>query len=161
MSDQPIVRDSLVSVNYVLRDGDGNELDASPAGETLTYLHGLGQIVPGLEKALEGKTVGDVVRVLVPPEEGYGQPDPERTVRVPRERFDFVPEAGGLIRAEWPGGGSHPFKIVEVTDEEVVLDGNHPLAGQSLDFEVTIVGIRPASDEELEEARKSAPPAGH
>lgn len=149
MSDQTIGQDSLVSVHYVLRDGDGNELDASPEGATLSYIHGRGQIVPGLEKALEGRSVGDVVRVVVPPEDGYGTPDPDRLVRVPRERFDFVPEPGGLIRAEWPGGGSHPFKIVEVTEEHVVLDGNHPLAGEELDFEVTVAGIRMASEEEL------------
>jgi len=161
MSDQTIGPDALVSVHYVLRDGDGKELDASPAGETLSYIHGMGQIVSGLERALEGKSVGDAVRVVIPPEEGYGVPDPERMVHVPRKRFDFVPEAGGLIRADWPGGGSHPFKIVEVNDADVVLDGNHPLAGESLDFEVTIAAVRMASDKELAEAREAAPPSTH
>ena len=152
MTDTTITSDSMVYVHYVLRDTNGEEIDASPDGAPLNYIHGHGQIVEGLEKALEGKGVGEKVRVMIPPEEGYGDRDPDRMVRVNRSQFEFEPEPGTLVRAEGPDGGSRPFVIAAVEEGHVILDGNHPLAGQDLDFEVTIVEIRPATAEELAEA---------
>jgi len=89
MSDTTIGTDSMVFVNYVLRDSAGEEIDASPENEPLSYLHGHGQIVEGLEKALKDKGAGETVRVTIPPEEGYGNRDPDRLVRVNRSQFEF------------------------------------------------------------------------
>jgi len=151
MPGQPLIApDHVISLEYELTDDAGETLDSNKGGEPLSYLHGHGQIVPGLESALTGKSVGDQAKVTVPAEEGYGLRQEDRLVTVGRDRFDFEPEAGQVLEASLPDGGSVPFIVVEVTKESVVLDGNHPLAGKTLHFEVKVLGVRPATATELE-----------
>ncbi len=150
MSEQQTVRpDTVVSIEYTLKDDSGEVLDSSEGGEPLQYLHGRGQIIGGLEKGLEGKSVGETVHVDVAPEDGYGEHDPERMVEVPKDQFDFEVEVGDFVQAQHPDGSMIPFRVAEVGEETVTLDGNHPLAGQSLHFDVKVVAVRPATEEEI------------
>jgi FKBP-type peptidyl-prolyl cis-trans isomerase SlyD len=143
---------SVVSVDYELRLGDGKVVDASEPGQPLSYIHGEGQIVPGLERALEGLSAGDARSVVVEPGDGYGPRDARGVQEVPRNAFpaEMVPQAGMELMAEGPEGESVPFVIREVRPETVVIDLNHPLAGETLHFAVTIREIRAATPEELE-----------
>lgn len=151
MSDQETVgKDQVVSIDYKLTDENGDLLDSSEGDKPLTYLHGHGNIVPGLEKALDGKSVGDQASVTVPPDEGYGERDSERIFEVPKDRFDFEVKPGDVVRVQTPQGVSPPVQVTAVTDDTVTLDANHPLAGKTLNFDVTVVEIRAASKEELD-----------
>ena len=141
--------DCVVQFNYTLKGDDGEVIDSSEGGEGLSYLHGKGQIVQGLENALEGKVIGDEVKVSVSPVEGYGEHEPEKVFTVPREQFDFEPEAGTIVQAQGPDDQVIPLQIIKVEEDGVTLDGNHPLAGQSLNFEVKVTAIREATEEEL------------
>ena len=150
MSEQRTVgQDTVVSIEYTLKDDNGAILDSSEGGEPLQYLHGRGQIIDGLEKGLDGKMVGESVHVDVSPAEGYGEHDPERMVEVPRDQFDFDVKAGDFVQAQNPDGSVIPFRVAKVGEESVTLDGNHPLAGQSLHFDVKVVDVRPATEEEI------------
>jgi FKBP-type peptidyl-prolyl cis-trans isomerase SlyD len=144
-----IGRDQIVSLDYRLTDERGELIDSSEEGEPLVYLHGHGQIIPGLEKALDGKPVGHAGRVVVDPVDGYGVSDPELVFVEPKASFGFDVEVGAMLEARDPDGESYEYQVVAVTDEGVTLDGNHPLAGKTLTFEVTVTGVRPASEEEL------------
>ncbi len=148
--EKTVKKDTVVSIDYTLKDDSGEVLDSSEGGEPLQYLHGHGQIIDGLEKALEGQDVGSSVHVDVSPAEGYGEHDPERMVEVPKEQFDFDVKVGDYVRAQHPDGSVVPFKVAAVGEDTVTLDGNHPLAGQSLHFDVKVVEIRPATPEEIE-----------
>ncbi len=142
----------VVEIDYSLHLGDGRVVDASEPGEPLTYLHGQGQIVPGLESALEGLSGGEKKQVVVEPGEGYGDHDPSGVQEVPRAAFppDFDPKPGMELTAEGPNGEAVPFAIREVKPDAVVIDLNHPLAGKTLHFDVTVREVRAASAEELE-----------
>jgi len=144
-----IGRDQIVSLDYRLTDEQGELLDSSEEGEPLVYLHGHGQIVPGLESALDGKPVGHAGRVIVPPAEGYGASDPELIFIEPKTSFQFDVEVGALLEARDEDGDAFEYQVVAVTDEGVTLDGNHPLAGKTLTFDVTVTDVRPATEEEL------------
>ncbi len=147
-----IEKGNVVGIDYSLHLGDGQVVDRSDPGDPLTYLHGEGQIVPGLESALEGLAVGDTKQVVVAPGEGYGDHDPRGVQEVPRTAFppDFKPEVGMELTAQGPQGEPVPFSIREVKLESVVIDLNHPLAGKTLHFDVTVREVRPATDEEKE-----------
>ncbi len=141
----------VVSMHYTLTDNDGNTLDTSDGAEPLAYLHGAGNIIPGLEKALVGKVVGDSMKVTVEPSEAYGEIVPELMQTVPRELFQGVDEIvpGMSFEAEGEGGQVQRVVVKDVTDSEVVVDANHPLAGMTLNFDVSIVDIRDATEEEV------------
>jgi FKBP-type peptidyl-prolyl cis-trans isomerase SlyD len=147
-----IEKGSVVEIDYKLHLGDGEVVDASEPGEPLTYLHGEGQIVPGLESALEGLAAGDRKEVVVAPAEGYGERDARGVQEVPKQAFppDFQPEVGMELTAEGPEGEVVPFEIREVRPESVIIDLNHPLAGKTLHFDVTVRGVRTATPEEME-----------
>jgi FKBP-type peptidyl-prolyl cis-trans isomerase SlyD len=115
----------------------------------MEYLHGHQNIISGLEKELEGREVGDSLDVTVAPEDGYGVHDPERIVQVSREQLGFEPETGAVVAARLPDGREQHLLIAEIEGETVTLDGNHPLAGQTLHFEVSVASIREATDEEI------------
>ena len=140
--------EQIVSIEYELRDDDGNMLDETGEEEPLTYLHGSGQLVIGVEKALDGKPVGEVIEVTVPPEEGYGEHDPEKIFDVPRENFDFEVEVGQILQAQSADGQGMPVQVKEVGKESVSLDANHPLAGMSLNFKIKVLDVREATDDE-------------
>jgi FKBP-type peptidyl-prolyl cis-trans isomerase SlyD len=146
-----IQNNSAVSFHYKLTDDDGINIDSSEGKEPLDYLHGAGNIIPGLEKALEGKTIGDSLTVAVSAAEGYGEVQKELIQEVPKEAFQGVDniEVGMQFEAQTGQGGTVPVTVIAVTDEIVTVDGNHPLAGKNLNFDVSIEEVREASEEEL------------
>lgn len=144
-----ITQDKVVDLEYTLRVG-GEIVDQSEPGEPLTYLHGHNNIIPGLEKALEGKSVGDSMSVTVPPEEGYGERDDDNVQMLPREDFEDEVEVGGQYYAQSEDGSVTPFTIVGIEEGQVRVDFNPPLAGETLDFQVSVRGVRDASPDELE-----------
>jgi FKBP-type peptidyl-prolyl cis-trans isomerase SlyD len=141
--------DRVVGINYRLTVADGAEVDTTADRGPMEYLHGHRNIVPGLEKELEGHEVGDSLEVTIGPEEGYGEHDPERIVEVNRAQLGFEPEVGAVVAAKLPDGREQHLLITGIEDESVTLDGNHPLAGETLHFEVSIASIRKATDEEI------------
>jgi FKBP-type peptidyl-prolyl cis-trans isomerase SlyD len=153
---------SVVSVDYKLHLGDGKVVDASAPDSPLSYIHGEGQIVPGLEAALEGLAPGDSKQVVVPPEDGYGVHDARGIQEVPRSAFPsgVEPQAGMELMAEGPQGQTVPFVIREVKPETVLIDLNHPLAGRTLHFAVTVRDVRVATADELHHGHVHGP-GGH
>ena len=145
-----------VVLDYTLRDADDDVLDASNAddGEPIVYVHGYGMLVPGLEKALTGLSVGDEKEVVISPEEGFGERDEELVLEIDRSEMPR-PEAveiGDELVAESPDGDEAVMRVIDVKPDAVVLDGNHPLAGETLRYSVVIRDVRPATEEEIEEA---------
>lgn len=153
MSEELKIKEGMVvSLDYTLRLDDGEVVDSSEGDEPLQYLHGYGQIIPGLEKALVGLTVGDSKTVVVPPDEAYGDMDMEAFEIVPRSMFpDDLELEEGLELSLRDAETDEPFDatIAEIRETEVMLDFNHPLAGETLYFEVSVPAIRPATAEEL------------
>ncbi|MFI1917108.1 peptidylprolyl isomerase [Nocardia sp. NPDC020380] len=142
--------DKVVSIEYTLTDDADEVLDTSVGDTPLVYLHGADNIVPGLERALHGKTVGDEVNVVVEPEDAYGEFEAELVSVVDRSMFDLDElEAGMQFEAEAPDGETQVVTIVDVDGDDVTIDGNHPLAGQRLHFAVKVVDVRDATEEEL------------
>lgn len=140
-----------VSIHYTLTNEQGETLDSSKGQDPLRYLHGASNIIPGLENALVGKTTGDKVSVTVQPKDAYGEINPEMIQIVPREAFEGIDDiqAGMQFQASGPDGQSQVVTIKAVGEEGVTVDGNHPLAGQVLNFDVTIEDVRDATDEEI------------
>ena len=147
-----IATNHVVTVEYTLRNAAGEVLDTSDGSDPLSYIHGTEQIVPGLERELEGLAVGDEKDVVVRPEEGYGLPDPDGIFAVPRGVFpadqDLSP--GDTLIGEDNEGNQLPVRIVELLGDSVRIDANHPLAGEVLHYHVKICEVRPATAEELE-----------
>lgn len=154
MSTPQAVEDgAVVAIYYTLKNDAGDVLDTNrKGGAPLSYLHGKGNIVPGLEKALVGATKGQTVSVAVPPTEAYGEPRAELLEQVPRDAFpaDAPVEEGRIFHGQQPDGRTIQVRIAKVEGDQVTVDHNHPLAGQTLHFEVTIDKIRAASPEEAE-----------
>ncbi|WP_261663104.1 peptidylprolyl isomerase [Deinococcus sp. Marseille-Q6407] len=144
-----IAKDKVAEIDYILRV-EGEIVDRSEDGEPLTYLHGHGNIIPGLENALEGKSAGDQVKVTVSPEEGYGVYDEENTDLLDLADFDDDVEVGATYFGETDDGQLVPFTVLGLNDGKVEVDYNHMLAGETLDFEVTVRDVRDATPEELE-----------
>lgn len=140
----------VVSLHYTLKDDSGEVLDSSSGREPLSYLHGHGNIIPGLEKALEGTSVGHRSNVAVAAADAYGETNPDLVFEAPKEQFpaDMELAEGARVYAEGPDGPVS-FTVVRLTESGAVLDGNHPLAGKRLHFDVEVVEIRPATKEEL------------
>ena len=141
----------VVSMDYTLTDGDGKVLDTSDGAEPLSYLHGAGNIIPGLEKALVGKVADDTMKVEVAPVEGYGEIVPELKQVVDKAAFQGVEtlEAGMSFEAQGPNGEAQRVVIAKVDGDQVTVDGNHPLAGVTLNFDVKIISVRDATEEEM------------
>ena len=145
-----IARDSVAAFHYTLTDDQNQVIDSSEGRDPLTYLHGGGQIVPGLEKQLEGRSAGDKFSAEVSPEEGYGVHHPELMQEVPREAFQGVEDIqpGMQFQGRGPQGEIN-VTVTRVEDGKVFIDGNHPLAGKTLHFAIEVTDVRPASEEEL------------
>lgn len=157
-----IAANKAVAIHYTLKNDDGEILDSSEGTDPLMYLHGHQNIVPGLEAALEGLAVGDKKHVRVSPEQGYGERMDEAIQKVPQSEFpaEIPREIGLQIFAEGPGGQHFPLWITAIDDDVVTVDGNHPLAGQALNFDIEVVEIRDASEEELAHGHVHGP-GGH
>ena len=151
----------VVTLNYTLTDNEGEIIDQANDG-SFVYLHGASNIIPGLEKELTGKKVGDQIQVKVSPEEGYGQRNEALVEEVPREMFpegDGV-QPGMVFHAEGPDGQLITVTVLEVGTDTVKIDANHALAGIELNFEVEVMGIREAEAVEIEHGHVHGP-EGH
>jgi len=150
----------VVVLDYVLTDNSGQILDQSDDGSFL-YLHGARNIIPGLENALTGKKAGDKFNVSVSPSEGYGERNENMVQTVPMDMFDESEqvEVGQQFHAASPDGSHIMVTITQIDGDQVTVDGNHPLAGQQLNFKGTIVSIREATADELAHGHAHAP--GH
>ena len=147
-----LIGDNVVaSIHYTLTDPNGQVIDSSQGAEPLHYLHGAGNIIPGLEQALVGKTLGASLQVTVEPENGYGEVDTDLIQQVPVAAFEGVEniEPGMAFEAEDAQGNRRRIVVRSVDGDEVIIDGNHPLAGVQLHFDVEVVGVRSASEEEI------------
>ncbi|MBB6482106.1 FKBP-type peptidyl-prolyl cis-trans isomerase [Spirochaeta isovalerica] len=142
---------SVVSIHYKLTDDKGEVIDQSQ-DQPLAYIHGVGALIPGLEKELLGKGAGDKLQVSVTPEEGYGPHMPQLIQKLPRDTFQGVDkiEVGMEFQASNENGETMVVRVEEVADDEITINGNHPLAGMTLNFDVEVVEVREASAEELE-----------
>lgn len=147
-----IEKDKVVSMNYTLKNDQGEVLDTSDGREALAFIYGNGMIIPGLEKEMKGKAKGDSFSVTIPPAEGYGEYDEEAFVSVSKDNFqqDMELEVGMPVQAQQSDGSVQHFYIKQVADDTVTLDANHPLAGETLHFDVSIEDVRDASAEELD-----------
>lgn len=141
-----ITKDAVVSFHYTLNDPEGRVLDSSEGREAFAYIHGSGMIVLGLEEQMEGKISGTSMKVEVAPEKGYGQVDPQLLQKVPMDRFGGQTVETGM---QFQTPEDHVFTVMEVTGNEVVINGNHPLAGVTLHFSVEITDVRMATADEL------------
>ena len=145
-----VTKNKVVSIDYTLTDDNNNLLDTTSGHEPLEYLHGFENIIPGLENALEGKSPGDHFSVTIQAADAYGEHDKDLTQEIPRDQFgDFESiEAGMRFQAHTPAG-IRLFTVVKAGDDTVTVDGNHPLAGMDLTFDVTVAAVREASEQEL------------
>lgn len=145
-----IAERTVASFHYTLTDDAGRVIDSSSGHGPLTYLHGAGNIVPGLEKAMLGRSVGDAFDVVVAPEEGYGEPNEMLVQVVPRAAFQGVDElaVGMEFQAHTPQGPMS-VAIAKIEGDEITVDGNHPLAGRTLHFAIEVTDVREASLEEV------------
>ncbi|UCF99116.1 MAG: peptidylprolyl isomerase [Spirochaetaceae bacterium] len=146
-----VEKNKVVEIDYTLKDNSGQLIDSSEGREPLSYIQGTGNLIPGVEDALEGKSAGDRVEVTVPPETGYGVRDESLVLAMDRSQFTEVDDlkAGLRFRMETPDG-SGVFTVVKIEESKVHVDGNHPLAGMTLDFDITVQSVRDATPEELD-----------
>lgn len=143
-------RGKVVSLHYTLTDDQGIVLDSSQGREPLAYLHGYGNLIHGLETALEGREAGFATTVKVAPADAYGDYQPEAVFEVPRRQFP--PQEDIQVGMQVQGESEHgiqSFRVVQVSDQAVVLDGNHPMAGKNLHFDVEVLDVREATAQEL------------
>ncbi len=148
-----ITKNKAVTVQYTLKGDAGDVLDSSDGREALTYIQGVGNMIPGFETGLEGKKAGDKLSFTVKPEDAYGLRDDSLLFGVPRERFEGIDDLQvGMQFQVQTQGGAMVMTVANIEDANVTLDGNHPLAGHNLNFDVEVVGVRDATEEELNEA---------
>ncbi|MCB9897952.1 MAG: peptidylprolyl isomerase [Planctomycetes bacterium] len=157
-----ITEHTVVLLDYKLTDDDGELIDASEDGQPLAYVHGTGSIIPGLERELDGKQDGDALSVRIAPEDAYGEHDETLLHTVARSQLpaEVEIEEGMQFEAESDEGEVQVLTVVEIDGEDITLDGNHPLAGVALNFEVKVVGVRQATAEEIEHGHVHGP-GGH
>lgn len=157
-----IADQAVVLFNYTLHNERGDLLDHSPEGTPLAYLHGFGNLIEGLERALAGHSAGERFQVVVEPEDGYGEHQSELVQQVPVEMFAGVEriEPGMSFEGETEDG-VQSVRVIAVTDTTVTVDANHPLAGQRLNFDVEVVEVRAATVEELQHGHVHGPDGGH
>ena len=156
-----IAENTVVAIDYTLTDDDGQVLDTSEGRGPLSYLHGRGGIIPGLERALHDKQVGDRLVVAVPPEEGYGERNEALRQDVPRGQFAEIEdlELGMQFKVD-TNAGPLVITIVEIAEDVITIDGNHSLAGVNLNFAVTVRDVRTATEDELAHGHVHGP-GGH
>lgn len=157
-----IAAQKVVSIDYTLTDDQGQVIDSSKGGEPLAYIQGIGNIIPGLEAALEGKKSGDTLKVSIAPADGYGERNDSMMQAVPRHMFENADEIQTGMQFHTMTEDGHPMvvTVVEISPETITVDANHPLAGQTLHFDVTVVDVRDATSEELDHGHVHGP-GGH
>ena len=147
-----ITKNALVTINYTLKGDDGNLIDTSVGAEPLIYLHGQNFLLPKLEEYLEGKSAGEKITAVLPPEDGYGIYDERMVAKIPRENFETAEEilVGTKFQADTPEGPAI-VTVTEVGDDVITVDANHELAGKTLHFDVEVLDVREASQEEIQQ----------
>ncbi|MDH3316311.1 MAG: peptidylprolyl isomerase [Gammaproteobacteria bacterium] len=145
-----IAGQKVVSIHYTLTNSDGQVLQESTAGEPLSYLHGTGNIIPGLEAALSGKSAGDKLNVSVEPEQAYGVRNDGLIQELPRNVFEGIEDIQeGMQFQAHSEQGTRVITVTKVDGDHITVDANHPLAGQTLNFEVEVNTVREATEEEI------------
>jgi FKBP-type peptidyl-prolyl cis-trans isomerase SlyD len=142
----PIAQNDVVTIHYTLTDDAAKVIDSSAGGTPLAYLHGHGNIIPGLERELAGRNVGDRLKVRITAGDGYGEYDRALVQKVPRRALKGIAALKVGMRLQ---AGHQPVTVTHIAGDMVTLDGNHPLAGQNLNFDVEITAVRAATEEEL------------
>jgi FKBP-type peptidyl-prolyl cis-trans isomerase SlyD len=164
MSGRVVEDDLVVSLAYDLRDSEGELIDSAGEEDPLEFIQGYGQIIPGLEEELYGLTVGDERDLVIEPGDAYGEYDEEATTVVPLSMFpaDMEVELGMPVELE-TDDSDEPMEafVADITDDSVLLDFNHPLAGERLHFHVKVVGLREASAEEKDHGHVHGPGNSH
>jgi FKBP-type peptidyl-prolyl cis-trans isomerase SlyD len=155
-----IAAQKVVSISYTLKDDAGETIDTSVGGEPLVYIHGVGNLVPGLEKALEGKAAGDHVAVVVSPEEGYGVRDEALIRKIPLRKLPDKVQPGARVRAQ-SEAGPVILLVTAIQGDYATVDPNHPLASKTLHFDVDVVAVRDSTKEELEHGHAHGPEGHH
>ncbi len=157
-----IIKNSVATLNYTLKNDNGDILDESQDGSFL-YMHGAGGIIPGLESLLEGKSKGDTFDAHIEPADGYGERDESMVQVVPRDMFDkeHPVEEGIQFHAESPEGDMLTVTVTKIEGDNITVDGNHPLAGIALNFDIQIADVREASTEEVEHGHAHGPDGHH
>lgn len=147
-----VSKDKVVQIHYKLTDQNGVQLDSSEGKDPLEYIQGNNMLIPGLEAKIEGTETGSKFTATIPAKDAYGEYDDRLLLEVPRTQFDFEGdiEIGMPFQAMSPTGGMMIVHVVNVTPETVTIDGNHELAGKDLTFEVEVVSVRDATQEELD-----------
>jgi FKBP-type peptidyl-prolyl cis-trans isomerase SlyD len=163
MANQTISNGKVVNLLYSLTNDSGEVLDRADHEAPFTYLHGAQQIVPGLENALEGLKVGDKKNVKVEPADGYGELNPDLKMTVGRAQFPSKVEIepGMQFEAQTPDGHGVVFTVEAIEGDKIKIDGNHPLAGQRLHFDVEVLSMRDATDEEKQHGHAHGPDGHH
>lgn len=147
-----VKKDKVVEMHYTLKNDAGDVIDSSQGKDPMPFLQGHGNIIPGLEKALEGMKVGETCDVSVEPEHGYGVHHPEGIQEIPMSALQGIDnlEIGMQLQSQDEQGNPFVVHVKEIKDDSIIIDANHPLAGETLHFNVSIEAIRDASKEELE-----------
>lgn len=146
-----IAKDKVATITYTLTDNEGNIIDQAGADNPFAFIHGLGNIIPGLENALVGKTTGDQLTVAIEAADAYGERDDSMIQVLGKEMFEGVDEVKpGMQFHAQTNQGMSVVTVTDVSDDQITIDGNHPLAGMALNFDVSILEVRDASEEELD-----------
>jgi FKBP-type peptidyl-prolyl cis-trans isomerase SlyD len=154
-----VSQDKVVAIDFTMKDSDGQVLDQSDDGQPLSYLHGAGMFIDGLESAPEGNGTGDALQVIVEPTEGYGDIDEDLREQIPGSEFAEIEDL--TVSMQFRVNAEDDFvTVVDVNDDEVMVDGNHQLAGVTLHFDVKVRDIRDATEEEIEHGHPHGP-GGH
>ncbi len=157
-----IAKNKVVSIDYVLTDAKGEVLDKSSKGRPLAYIQGAGNIIPGLAKAREGTGAGDSFKAQIPHKEAYGERDDELLQVIPKSDFGGISDlkVGMELEAE-SEDGVRIITVIKIEGDQVTVDGNHPLAGVDLTFDVNVVEVRDATSEELSHGHVHGPGGHH
>lgn len=152
-----ISENKSVFIDYELKDEQGVVMDTSSGREPLNYIHGHGSLIVGLEKALEGKSIGNIFNVKISPEDAYGQRNQDLIQKLPRKDLSGTDEIklGMQLELKFKNGDVRLVTVTEIDDQFVTFDGNHPLAGKDLNFDISVRDIRDASEKELSEVKSS------
>ncbi len=157
-----IEKNSVVSIDYTLTDSNGVIIDTSSGREPLTYLHGVGALIPGMETALQGKAAGEKFKITIAPEQAYGQRDESLLRVIAAEELKGVPDlkVGTQLQADTEAG-VRVFTVIKIEGDKVGIDGNHPLAGITLNFDLDVKEVREATSEEIDHGHVHGPDGHH